>query len=163
MKKIILYITALLLLFSACKKSCKIKYPKDIKPIDWENYNDVYTVYWNSRTVFDDANNKIEQDRGKDIMMYGWVHFGDFSNIHSFALRQSFNSDIKCAVGVPLIQIDSINYLHEQVQAKLDTSDWSKKCFISGKLMGVSFSDMNCTWIEPRIEITDINNIYFEE
>jgi hypothetical protein len=47
MRKLILSFTAVFLLFVACNKNCKIKYPKDVKPIDWENYNDVYTVYWN--------------------------------------------------------------------------------------------------------------------
>jgi len=163
MKRIILCIIAILLLFASCDKGCKIKRPKDIKPIDWENYNDVYTVYWNYRTVNFDINNKMEQDRGKDIMIYGWVRFGDFSNIYVFGLRESFNSGITCAVGVPPIQIDSINYLHEQVQAKLDTSDWTKKCFIKGKLSSISHPDNNCNWIEPHVIITDINNIYFEE
>jgi len=165
MKKIILCFTALLLLFTACKppedKPCKIYRPKDLRPIDWENYNDVYTVYWNYRTVNFDINDKIEQDRGKNIMIYGWVHFGDFSNIHGFGLRESFNSGLTCNVGADVIQIDSINYLHEQLQTKLDTSDWTRKCFIKGKLSSVEFPD-NCNWRYPKVIITDINDIYFE-
>ena len=152
-----------LFLLVACKKQCAINYPKDIKPIDWENYNDVYTVYWNYRTEGSVTNKKIGQDRGKDIMIYGWVCFGDFSNIHLFGLRESSNSGITCAVGAATIQIDSINYLHEQVRTKLDTSDRTKKCFIKGKLDFVEAPDMHCNWIVPKVVITNINDIYFEE
>jgi hypothetical protein len=112
--------------------------------------------------VGNETNKKIDQDRGKDIMIYGWVRFGDFSNIHGFGLRESFNSGLTCIVGVAPIQIDSINNLYIQVQTKLDTSDRTKKCFIKGKLSFAEFPDMNCNWIEPKIAITDVNDIYFE-
>jgi len=41
MKRIILCFTAILLLFTDCNKDCIIKHPKDVKSIDWENYNDI--------------------------------------------------------------------------------------------------------------------------
>ena len=33
--------------FSSCQKSCIKDRPKNVKPIDWNNYNDVSTVFWN--------------------------------------------------------------------------------------------------------------------
>jgi hypothetical protein len=54
-KNLVIYIVCLVVcvgLLGGCKGYCKeeskpIKIPADIKPIDTENYNDVYTVYWN--------------------------------------------------------------------------------------------------------------------
>ena len=58
---IVLRFTIVLLLFAGCDKNCKIKYPKDLKPIDWENYNDVYDVIWNYTDI------KESSDMGKTI------------------------------------------------------------------------------------------------
>jgi len=49
MKKIIFCLAACAAIafgLNACKNKCA-KVPKDLKPIDCENYNDVKTVYWN--------------------------------------------------------------------------------------------------------------------
>jgi len=43
----LLAICGVILLAFSCGKNCEIKKPKNIKTIDWENYNDVYTVFWN--------------------------------------------------------------------------------------------------------------------
>jgi len=154
------------LFFCGCEK-CKIKYPKNIKPIDWENYNDVYTVKWNYITVGSETKTKIEQDRDKDIMIYGWVSFPHAWNI-GFGLNEFFDGNgTMCTIGIQST-IDSINNivdysLLEQVRTKLDTSDLTKKCFIKGRLSSQSFPGNGCSRIEPKIMITDINNIYFEE
>ena len=68
MKRIILYLTALLLVFFACEKSCLEKKPKDVKPIDWENYNDVYTAFWNTYSACSESKNAK-----REIMVYGWA------------------------------------------------------------------------------------------
>ena len=49
MKKIclLLILSLAAVLFAACGKFCLEKCPKDIKPIDWENYNSVYDVFYN--------------------------------------------------------------------------------------------------------------------
>ena len=156
----ILCITAVVLLFANCDKNCKIKYPKDLKPIDWENYNDVYTVYWNYCTVSSETNKKIEQDRDKDIMIYGWVCFPHSIN-HEFALSEYPNgSGIMCTIGI-LPPIDTINNIVGQVRVKLDTSDLTKKCFIKGVLRLRPAPVKGCKCV-PHIDILDVNDIYFK-
>ena len=72
MKRIILCLTAIVLLFTACDKGCNIARPKDVKPIDWENYNDVYDVYWNLLKFCSEPSN----DDGRYIKISGWIFQG---------------------------------------------------------------------------------------
>jgi hypothetical protein len=57
---IISCLTAILLLFTTCEKNCIGKRPKDVKPIDWENYNDVHTVYWNYVSLYSERKQEDE-------------------------------------------------------------------------------------------------------
>ena len=149
MNKIILCLTALLLLFAACEKI-----PKDVKPIDWENYNDVYTVYWNcySSTC---KKNKSEYD-GKTIKISGWRVWS----------RDAFTlgDDAKCAeiffVPSPRAVV-YINFNFPEAYAFLDTCDLTKKCFIKGTIR-LKFGQKSKCRVFPVIEVMDINDIYFE-
>jgi len=167
MKKIILCIIVVLLIFTGCNNNgCKIKYPKNIKPIDWENYNNVYDIFWNYHTENSVTNKKIDQDRGKDIMVYGYI-FG-ISTFHFSLIANKDNSEIQLFISPFDYHYEdddryaNIDTLLNQIQTKLDTSDLTKKCFIKGKLSNESFPNNDCNWIDPKIIITDINNIYFE-
>lgn len=77
MKKLILCFTIIVFVFVACNKECQIKYPKNLKSIDWENYNDVYTVYWNTvHLCFETVN--LQSDT---IKISGWRawNYGSFN------------------------------------------------------------------------------------
>ena len=163
---LLLFCSAILFLLTACEKHCKIKYPKNIKPIDWENYNDVYTVYWNYHTVSSETNKKIEQDRGKEVMIYGYIHGIQWAKFSLIANKD--NSNLQVFTRLFFNPYDDDGYVNfdtlvHQIQTKLDTSDLTKKCFITGKLSATSLGTNYCTWIVPTIIITDINDIYFEE
>ena len=160
---IFLCLTALLLLFASCEKGCKIKYPKDVKPIDWENYNDVYTVYWNYVHVNGSKQeHKMRMDEGKEIMIYGWVT-SQYANstIPLFDLCESPNGGIRCPIGIELPTPDP--YLFTHLRTKLDTCDLTKKCFIKGKLISGSLFNGNygCKG-QAYIMIEYIDNIYFK-
>ena len=159
-------ITTLLLLFTACKKDCKkgnckddpckIDRPKDVKPIDWENYNSVYDVFWNYYAESHEENVKIYQDGYKDIMIYGWVrnlNYG-YINLYDFYLREYSNGNT-CSV-----IIWGLDRFFDKTQIKLDTCDLTKKCFVKGKLSYNELQTNYCGWITPVI--VDIDDIYFE-
>jgi hypothetical protein len=157
---IILCFTVLLSLFAACNKNCEkenckeeydpctIERPKDVKPIDWENYNDVYTVYWNYRQKCSEA--KVE-DVDKDIMIYGWI-LGSFNNMYLVADKNTGTS------GNPHVLLNATL----QVHTILETSDLTKKCFIKGKLFLRDFATNDCCSVMPLIVILNANDIYFE-
>ena len=167
MRKIILYLTALLLLFAACKKSCKIKYPKDIKPIDWENYNDVYTVYWNCKDT------KVNSKMRDTIKIYGWIFQGpiypngnplpvDPDNFTLISNEEDIfywnYSTRGVGINIRNIYYDSVTYVN--LQPKFDTSDITKKCFIKGRLGFVYLYTEYCSILDPYI---CVENISFEE
>jgi len=149
MKKIILVFTAIVLLFTACEKSCLEKKPKNLKLIDWENYNDVYTVYWN---YHQECPGK-QEDENKEIMVYGWIKNG-FMGWELVADRNSNPNG-----GNSHVILQAAN----QVPAIIDSSDLTKKCFIKGILGLCNFPTNNCCHVVPLIMITNINDIYFEK
>ena len=175
MKKIILSFAVLLLLFTNCQKPCpadcsceeettekpdpcKIEYPKDIKPVDWENYNDVYTVYWNYRTVYAEVK---EEDQEKEIMVYGWVFpygaigiGGTCTNLYLISDKDSSPNQ-----GNPRVEISASDSIARQLHPKLVTADLTKKCFVKGKLR--LYKGPYC-WIKSQIWITNSDDIYFE-
>ena len=167
-------ITTLLLLFTACKKDCKkenckeeddpckIDRPKDVKPIDWENYNSVYDVYWNYYALTCEVNKKIDEDEGKDIMLYGWIFQGvmDYTfDGYKFILIGneedifSWNSSILSS-GICVWS----SGIRDSLIDKFNTNDVTKKCFVKGNLSCYS----RARYISPEIIMVDINDIYFE-
>ena len=153
MRKLVALFSVLLLLFASCNKSCKIKYPKNLKQIDWENYNDVHTVYWNLVHCCSETIN-LQSDT---IMISGWKP----SNFTTLSLCDYPNTYYGDGTIKTLVHITC--YLPE-FKEKLDTSDLTKKCYIKGKILlqqGESYSKKDCK-VVPKIKITNINDIYFK-
>jgi hypothetical protein len=165
MKKIFLFVFVSTLIFSACDKSCKLrKLPKDIKPIDWENYNDVYSVKWNNinKCIEKDYSYNIEK---KKIKVYGWVKqdpsgHNDFSQdfIHGFTLiddQTKIFADnlIDCGtVGVSLWK-----------DVKVDTNAIisKKQCYVEGELF-IECLPIKCPSALCIINVYSSDDIYFK-
>ena len=145
-----------LLLFTTCQK-CKIKYPKNIKPIDWENYNDVYTVYWNLCSLTSEIKNFPLHE---EIMVYGWIHNQNQYGVS--AKKFSLVDDPSRIHGIPGSPSIMVENNFDEIQVMFDTCDLTKKCFVKGKLLFIDIIRGYCKTIEPSMYITDINNIYFE-
>jgi len=159
MKKVILYIAALFMLSVACKPNCDVKIPNGVKPIDWENYNDTYTVYWNYKGNDCSSSGKT----GLTIKMYGWIfHPQDVSAWSFYLLSDSLlveANNPKCAmVWIKCFEKEEIGRL----KAKFDTSDLTKKCYVAGKLFIDSFSNNDCCTTESEITIENADDVYFE-
>ena len=169
MKKIILCLTVLILLFPNCNKNCKIKRPKDVKPIDWENYNSVYDVMWN----YTDYN--ISSDMGKTIKVCGWVFQGSHGlpvNPLDFNLidkeKNIFNSNpwengtgiyVRTYPWHPDINDEDFR---DSLKIKFDIADITKKCYITGTLSYLTTNDGCGEHINPIIIITNANDISFK-
>ena len=158
MKKMILCPTAILLLFASCKDNdCKIKTPKDLKPIDWENYNDVYTVYWNTRHLCSESIS-LQSDT---IRVSGWKSWSyDAFNLCDDA--KYADRSLGHTAAFPFVNIKC--YLPE-LKTKLDTSDVTKKCFIKGIIhlnQEMSYPRGDCCFTWGQLEIINIDDIYFK-
>ena len=164
MKKIILSLTAIVLLFASCDKDCKMGRPQDVKSVDWENYNDVYTVYWNY--VFYNKPGKInEEDRDKEIMVCGFAY--DWRGLPSaglgFYIADNTNEKYPCVYIPPLMgNRDSILQLDSILKAGYLAN---MKCYVKGKLDFRNLTpDMGeCQTYQPIITINNIDDIYFKE
>jgi hypothetical protein len=167
MKKLMLAFIALFFLLSACKNDCNIKYPKNIKPIDWENYNDVYTVYWNFCSLCDQ---RKEGDRGKEIKLCGWV----FQGIDE--TQSPFQDGY---LGFPIISNEDdifwwnfstrgvglyvkFSNIKDSLQTKFDKTDITQKCFIKG-ILDYNHLLTECCRSIPTIIIASADDIYFEK
>jgi len=155
MKKIILLLfTAVLILFSGCEKNCLLKKPKNLKSVDWENYNDVYTLYWN----FMKPCSEISEFENKVIKIAGWREWS--SGEYNIVLCDDpnycdtiFHSNSPVAINI----ISNFS-----IQPLLDSCDFTKKCFITGTLKFNHLKMGLCCRAEPEVFVTDINDIYFE-
>lgn len=154
-----------LLTLTSCLDFCNpIERPKDLEPINWENYNDVYTVYWNY--VFYNRPEKInDEDSGKEIMICGFAtNFGIPSpSASGFTIIDNKNESFPCIYIRPSFgDRDSIN----QLQTILDTGYLANiKCYIKGTLYFENLTpDMGeCQTYQPIIIINNVDDIYFKE
>jgi hypothetical protein len=176
MKKIYFLLLAICLIGTACEekdKQCNnIEKPADLKPIDWENYNDAYTVY---RNYYSSCGAAKREDIGKDIMIYGWIctiyrdkymlENGDwlYDGVKLVDNPNFYNPNKKNSLPEGTwIGIES-GFPIDEFQAKLDACDLAKKCFIKGKLGFREIEAGMCCKSLPYIHIIEIENIYFEE
>lgn len=170
MKQIILCLTTIILLFAACTPNCNIKKPKGVKPIDWVNYNDVYTVFWNCVRDCKEPDN----DKGREIKIYGWM----FQGCHGETLNPSFFCVIdneanifanNSSVGTSIyVRVGGNNYeemraLIDSLKSKFASADITKKCYIRGRLFLDQQPENYCCRTAPEIIINSVDDINFEE
>jgi len=146
--------------YFSCKKNCNIDRPKNLKPIDWENYNDAYTVYWNY--TGDCADFPLGKT-GKTIKMYGWIFQPTNVYPHSFNLLSDSllveDGNPKCA----MIRVQCFNAEElEKIKAKFDSSDLKKKCYIIGEIVVFDEPDNHCCLTSPDVLIEGTNSIFFD-
>ncbi|MDR1180548.1 MAG: hypothetical protein LBL13_01015 [Bacteroidales bacterium] len=157
MKQIILYTLTGMLIFTACGKKCIPKPPKDLKTVDWVNYNDVYTVYWNYTSSYEKTK---PHNTGKIIKVSGWkVASFDLFYLCDNAKYAEENSRREGNTTLPMVGIDCS---FPGFQAMLDTCDLTKKCFVKGELALTDIGAGVCRKVIPVIHVMEINDIYFE-
>jgi hypothetical protein len=169
MKKIIVCLMTVLLGLASCDKACNPKHPQDLKPIDWENYNDVYTVYWNY--INKCREKSYNRNEKKKIKVYGWVKQDPYGNndfTHSCFLINE-QSEI-FATNMSNCTFVSVNLLDTNVDfqwdtiVKIDTSViTSKKCYIEGEMSFRCIGSRNCPETVCVIDVYNFDNIYYKE
>ena len=141
-----------LIFFSSCKEyegQCsEVKIPKNLSPIDWDNYNEVYTVHWNYSGTCTKMNKN--NDIGKVIKVYGWIEQESFRPEWFYLVDKDTN-----------IAIHSYS-IADSLRDKFSTFDITKKCYITGILNIEEQPNNNCCYASPKIVITNIDNINFE-
>ncbi len=151
MKRITFLLTIISILSSGCKDDCTIKKPSNIPSIDWENYNDVYTVYWNYFGLCEGR----QANTGDTISLYGWK-----TSFHDYFYIAADPKYIK-EYSREIIHIGWESNIQKAMAIKLDSSDLTKKCFVKGLVL-LPCLTTECSVVDVTILITDPNDIYFE-
>ena len=140
---------------TACKSLCETNKPANISPIDWDNYNDVYTVNWNFR-----SNDCSTVGHIGTIKVYGWV-YGSNLPIRLYTKPVQNNDEVNNTLSIGI----STHTIADEIKEKLDTIDFTRKCYIQGELyidceVGGSFGCSHSAY--PFIKLLSIDDIYFE-
>ena len=167
-KKALVAILCSVSLFVLSCGRTEIEKPSDVMPICWEDYNDVYHVFWNYRSR--KCSTKTGTT-GKTIKVFGWVKN---VNTHELLLVSDPNVPVFSSYdnsidvysmyirkGIAVLQV-RLHPIADEAKIKLDTCDFTKKCFIQGELAVENrHSKPHCS-IVPTIVLNDIDDIYFE-
>lgn len=151
-KMTILTLTGILL--CACAVCIRVKKPKDVKPIDWENYNSVYDVFWNFYLCSDDV-----EDWGmrESIKIYGWLH----NEIDSILGRHYISRSAQpgeTGLYANIIPKDEVE--KQALDSLLRDIDYPKQCHIQGFLI---LNDHSVERSFPEIIIERAEDIHFDE
>jgi len=165
--RLIIAILAATVLFCSCKERCAgcydcdsilvITKPADLKPIDWDGWNDAYTVW---HTFHDVRENAQYSHRGDTIMCYGKISRILTSHIYSslIYLECKDASEPFYIYTTPLM--DSIE--KDSLVNLLDGICCSDTCFARG-VLDLSADQFTGCSVEPSIELMSIEDIYFKK
>ncbi|MCL2041620.1 MAG: hypothetical protein FWG84_06250 [Bacteroidales bacterium] len=162
MKKLFVLVIVLFVAGFSCKEKdkCQIDKPGNIKPIDWENYNDTHTVYWN---YTGDCSDFTIGQTDHIIKMYGWIFDPQSVRPHDFYLLSDSlfveANNPKCAmVRIQCFYKEAL----EAIQTKFDTSDLKRRCYVTGSLIIFDRPNNDCCFTTPTITIMNADDVYFE-
>jgi hypothetical protein len=151
-----LFILAVVFLFlngcGRCGKDSTI--PSNLKPIDKENYNDVYTVYWNYWDSWDNIGREIDT-----VLIWGYINITrDYRK--EYAIIDDSTSAYKRIGGYPLIRIFWHDSISSQIRAIIENSV-PDKCFIKASVLPLEYDDNCYSHTVPKLQIISPDNIYF--
>ncbi|MDR2653557.1 MAG: hypothetical protein LBC68_14850 [Prevotellaceae bacterium] len=144
-------------MFASCI-TCRVDKPKNLQPINWANYNNVYTVFWNCKAECGEYSFS-----GNEIKIKGWLPSETYEIIDNYNLEiweTKENADKRdgANVNIPIIATSEIM---SSVISLLNSENLNKQCFIKGKLEYMRIETMCCR-VSPRIVLENIDNISFE-
>jgi len=129
--------------------------PANIKPIDFENYNDVYTVYWNYRTYCDET----DPNPGDSIKVWGWITNYSLPSTGTFFIYSQPQGDYRRRVIFVLLP----KHVGNELAMKMVNITFPAKCFLYGEVMLPCLEEGTCrNKVTVSLYVNDVNNIYFE-
>lgn len=161
-KLFITFLIAVTLLYSCerkiggCAETCyDIEKPANLKPIDWNGWNDAYTVFC---TFYDNEEDACYDHVGDTIMCYGHVpEYWYASPYGDFRLEVQGGADnLQILFNLHGSEIDSLHFL-------LNNSSHTDTCFVKG-ILGLFDYDIQCCMIvQPTITVNKIEDFYFKQ
>lgn len=183
-KKIILSIICVIVFFAfSCKSNCDTttEKPDALQSIDWESYNDVYSVWWNYRSNDGIIHEDLTME--KEIKLYGNfdnVSFRSYFESEKYGVNFKLIDDHKhdfidvnmgfskhYAYTITIDVFSNSSFDKDDILERIET--WTslsktKKCYVKGTLrVGAAGGAEECPpYIYPHIFVNNFNDIYFE-
>jgi len=130
--------------------------------IDWDNYNDVFTIRYNYASYDCPTETSPSGNTGKIIKVEGYI-VQPGANLHyidpSFFYFTNYPNEIFTFNAISIAAIPEIS---EQMRIKFENSDVTGKCYITGYLIINIYPIGDGCSISPQIVITDADNVIFE-
>lgn len=178
MKTIIgILLLATLTIFFSCKQrdnfnndghhdhnTCDIEKPSDLKPIDWNGWNDAYTVGYTFHDNIEDA--CFDYD-GDTMLCYGHITKNLYIDYPSLTpewiwLEGSENQEDGQCVRI-LFDTDILLNDNERdsLVCLLNSSTHADTCFVKGIFKIIDYKILQCTLVFPSIGVTRLEDICF--
>ena len=130
--------------------------------IDWDNYNDVFTIQYNYASHDCPSATSPYGNTGKIIKVEGYI-VQPGANLHEIDPCNFYFTDYPNEIYIfDAMIIDAIPEISEQMWMKFENSDVTGKCYITGHLFIHDLPIGNGCNIFPRVVITDADNVIFE-
>lgn len=147
----------------SCKHKCyDIVKPSNLKPIDWNGWNDAYTVFY---TYYDNYDDACHDHDGDTIKCYGHIAkylYEDYSSLRSDDIFLEANDRRQQAVGVGFMLQNSSEM--DSLKSLLKSSSHSDTCFVKGTLDLWGWSGPHhCNTVYPYITVHNIEDFYFKQ
>ena len=139
--------------------------PTDLKHIDWENYNDVSTVFWTYASRDCNAD-RLYEDTAKYIKVSGWLHRGyGLNNSKHLRLVDSEADILLYDHPNPIVHfvVAGGSDVEDSIRAKIAAADITQKWYVRGKISFSERSNSNiCSYYLLHITINSADDVYFE-
>ncbi|MCQ2322458.1 MAG: hypothetical protein MJZ47_02425 [Bacteroidales bacterium] len=170
--RLIVVLLAAATLLCSCRKLCdgchnpncnETVKPADLKPINWDGWNDTYTIWYNCHRerTYDDAD--VRSWAGDTIRCYGRISKYLYDDYTSFSEVQNIylecTSANKLEIDISMVMSGSGG---DSLVRVLDSSSYSDTCFVKGLMCAYGGDIMGCYYLTPSIMLTSAKDIYFK-
>ena len=171
----LIVLNSCLFFYSCTKNDCimEIEKPENLKPVDFENYNDVYTVYWNY-IAFCDETDRSWQDRefvfnlnslsdgpnsGDSVKVWGWITDYYLPATGQLFIRSHASGGSRSKTIFVFLPVPVAN----ELAFKMANITFPAKCFIYGEVILPCLEEGSCCHkVTVSLYVKEIDNIYFE-
>ena len=166
--KLTIAVLIIISLMCSCKHTCDdVVKPANLQPINWNDWNDAYTVFYN---FYDNEEDACHSFDGDTILCYGHIAkylYDDYSSLkpdniylESGHMQQGVHIDFSFIYDQNSSERDSLINL-------LNNSTYSDTCFVKGVFSIYSNTihvfPKSCTYVHPKITVHRIENIYLND
>lgn len=165
--KLLIVFLVILSLFCSCKHKCyEVVKPSNLKPIDWNGWNDAYTVGY---TFYDNEENACYDYDGDTILCYGHIAkylYDDCSSLNPDNDIYLESGHKQQGVGLFFSFIYENSSERDSLVSLLNSSTYSDTCFVKGVFKiydhHIITNSKSCMYSYPHITVCRLEDIWFK-